>query len=93
MEAFSGLECKAVRKRSTFAATATRNWARLSLTLVMPYVAAACSTQQAYYSLQGWQQQQCNSTPDHQERERCLQQASRSFDTYRKQQNDDNTRK
>ncbi len=45
----------------------------------------ACTTEQAYNSLKGYQQNECNKRVDNQDRERCLRDADTSYDEYRKQ--------
>jgi hypothetical protein len=44
-----------------------------------------CSTQQAYYATQAWQQQECNKLPDANERSQCLSRANTSYEQYKRQ--------
>ncbi len=53
--------------------------------------ASACTWQQAYSSGQGWQRNACNRLIEQTERERCLSNASMSYEDYRRQT--DGTRK
>jgi hypothetical protein len=46
---------------------------------------AACSTQTAYLSAQGWQRQQCFRIDDAQQRQRCLNSASTSYEDYQRE--------
>lgn len=45
----------------------------------------ACSTQTAYLSAQGWQRQQCFRIDDAQQRQRCLNSASTSYEDYQRE--------
>jgi hypothetical protein len=54
-----------------------------SLTIV--FLAAACSNEQTYNSLKGWQKNECNKRVDNRDREQCLRDADTSYDEYRKQ--------
>ena len=46
---------------------------------------AACTTEQAYNSLQGWQQNQCAKIPDKAEFDRCMSKASTTYESYKRQ--------
>ena len=46
---------------------------------------AACSTEQAYNTMKGWQRNECNKRVDNREREQCLQDSDQSYDEYRKE--------
>ena len=46
---------------------------------------SACTTEQAYNSAQGWQQNQCNKIPDKAEFDRCMSKASTSYESYKRQ--------
>ena len=46
---------------------------------------AACTTEQAYNSLQGWQQNQCGGIADKAEFDRCMSKAGTSYESYRRQ--------
>lgn len=48
----------------------------------------ACSSRQAYDSGQAWQRNECGRIPDTQERQRCMNSASTSYDTYQRQRQD-----
>nr|WP_312476419.1 hypothetical protein [Achromobacter ruhlandii] len=50
--------------------------------------ATACSSQRAYDSGQAWQRIECGKIPDMQERQRCMNAASTSYDDYRRQRQD-----
>jgi hypothetical protein len=44
-----------------------------------------CTTEQAYLSAQGWQRNQCNKLPDKAEVDRCVGQASTTYESYKRQ--------
>lgn len=46
---------------------------------------SACTTEQAYNAAQGWQQNQCNKIPDKTEFDRCMNRASTSYESYKRQ--------
>jgi hypothetical protein len=46
---------------------------------------AACSAQQGYASAHAWRRNQCLRIIDSQERLRCLKEADRSYDSYKKE--------
>ncbi len=48
-------------------------------------IATGCTTQQLYSTGQSWQRNQCTRLVDQQERERCLANAGASYETYKKQ--------
>jgi hypothetical protein len=56
---------------------------------MLPLLAAlslcACSSQQAYSAGQSWQRNECGKIIDSQERDRCLERTSTSYDTYKQQ--------
>jgi hypothetical protein len=53
------------------------------LSLLASAFAAGCSTQTLYASGQAWQRNECQKLNDKSERDRCLANASDSYDTYR----------
>ena len=48
-------------------------------------VTTGCTTQQLYTTGQSWQRNQCTRLVDQQERERCQANAGASYETYKKQ--------
>jgi len=46
---------------------------------------AGCSSEQAYRAGQGWQQNQCMRIPDKAEYDRCMANASMSYDAYKRE--------
>jgi hypothetical protein len=46
---------------------------------------AACTTEQAYNTAQGWQRNWCGKIPDKAEFDRCMSDANRSHDEYKRQ--------
>jgi len=46
---------------------------------------AACTTEQAYDTAQGWQRNRCGRIPDKAEFDRCMSDANRSHDEYKRQ--------
>jgi hypothetical protein len=63
-----------------------------SILLACVAIAAAaicgCSAQQAYNSAQGYERNQCERIPDQGARERCLANASATYDAYKRQSGD-----
>lgn len=51
--------------------------------------ASGCSNRQVYETLQDWQAQHCERTISENDRARCLQAASDSYDEYRRQREED----
>jgi hypothetical protein len=47
---------------------------------------AGCTSQQMYAAGQGWQRTECSRMPDGADRDRCLANAERSYDAYRRGQ-------
>ena len=45
----------------------------------------ACTSEQAYNSVKGYQQDQCNRRVDNRDREQCLKDADTNYDEYQKQ--------
>lgn len=54
----------------------------------MAAAATACSSRQRYDTGRSWQQNDCNKIADTQERQRCLNDAPKSYDTYLRQRQD-----
>ena len=50
---------------------------------------AACTAEQAYYSGQAWQRNQCSKTPDKTESDRCLENANTPYDSYKRRSESD----
>ena len=48
-------------------------------------LAAGCSSEQAYSAGQNWQRNQCARIPDRAEYDRCMADANRSYDTYKRE--------
>jgi len=46
---------------------------------------SGCTTEQAYSSAQGWQQNQCSKIPDKAEFDRCMSKANTSYESYKRQ--------
>jgi hypothetical protein len=59
------------------------HFVRLTALVMVMTAVSGCSWQQAYSCAQGWQQNQCNRHVEQTERERCLANASMSYDEYR----------
>lgn len=52
--------------------------------LALPFTGAVgCSSQQLYGAGQGWHQTECYKIPDRQEQDRCLSNASMSYEQYK----------
>ena len=56
----------------------------LAAALVAAALAGACSTEQIYNSTQGWRRTECYKIGDLDRRDRCLAEANRPYDAYRK---------
>ena len=46
---------------------------------------SACTAEQAYHAGQTWQQNECNKLADKQERDRCVDRAGGSYESYKRQ--------
>jgi hypothetical protein len=46
---------------------------------------SGCSSQQLYDNAQGWREAECNKMIDTPRRERCMKEADRSYQEYKKQ--------
>ena len=56
-----------------------------TIPLLLMLALGACSTEQTYNSLKGWQRNECNQRVDNREREQCLKDADQSYDDYQKE--------
>lgn len=56
----------------------------LAIVLVLLSGQAACSARQGYTSVQNWQRNQCIKIIDAQERLKCMRDADRPYDKYKK---------
>ncbi|MGD9584270.1 MAG: hypothetical protein AB7V26_11480 [Lysobacterales bacterium] len=61
----------------------------LLATALFALCATACSNRQVYETLQSWQAERCERTISEDDRARCLQAASDSYDAYRRQREED----
>ncbi len=61
-----------------------RGMLRLTALVIVMTAVSGCSLQQVYSSAQGWQRNQCNRLVDQTERERCVANASLSYDDYQR---------
>ncbi|MFY9329629.1 MAG: hypothetical protein WAO76_16675 [Georgfuchsia sp.] len=57
----------------------------LFLALAAVTLVSACTSEQAYNSIKGWQKNECNRRVDNRDREQCLLDADTSYDEYKKQ--------
>lgn len=46
---------------------------------------AACSHEQVYNSMKGWQRNECNKRIDNRDREQCLKDAEQTYGDYQKE--------
>ena len=53
--------------------------------LFLALALAGCSGEQAYSAGQNWQRNQCARIPDRAEYDRCMADANRSYDTYKRE--------
>ena len=79
---------KVTRRAKLLAGTElAKPWSRLLAVIAIaagiPMAVSGCTWQQAYSSAQGWQRNACLRVPDQTERERCLANASMTYDDYR----------
>ena len=59
--------------------------APLCAIVVGSFAAFACTQQQAYYSGQAWQRNQCNKLMDQSEREHCMSKTNTRYEDYKRQ--------
>ena len=50
--------------------------------------ASGCTSQQAYYSGQAWQRNECNKIAEDGERERCMSRTNTPYEDYKRQTED-----
>ena len=55
-----------------------------ALPVILLLALSGCSSQQLYDNAQGWREAECNKMIDTPRRERCMKEADRSYDEYRK---------
>lgn len=65
----------------------------VGLILITAGSQSGCSTQQLYTTGQSWQRNECNQLMDQLERERCLSNASASYEAYKKRSGAENEQK
>jgi hypothetical protein len=56
--------------------------------LASMFVLAGCSGRQIYQSAAGWRLNECQKILENAERARCMEQASKDYETYRREGND-----
>jgi hypothetical protein len=52
--------------------------------LMLAMLASGCSSEQVYNAAAGWRRNECYKIGDLEQRERCLKEAERPYDAYRK---------
>lgn len=57
--------------------------------LLLAMSLAACTAEQAYYSGQAWQRNQCSKLPDRAKVNRCMEDANTTYDSYKQQSESD----
>jgi len=57
----------------------------ISMALLAALSLSACTTEQAYYTAQGWKRNQCNKLPDKAESDRCMSDTNAAYDSYKRQ--------
>ena len=57
----------------------------LALAASTTLLLTACSTEQAYNTVQAWQRNQCNKIPDNADYDRCMRQTQTPYDSYKQQ--------
>ena len=59
---------------------------RRMLYAVLPaLLLSACSNEQGYNAVKGWQKNECNHRVDNADREKCLKDANTNYEKYREQ--------
>ena len=53
--------------------------------IVLALALAGCSGEQTYSAGQNWQRNQCTRLPDKAEYDRCMADANRSYDSYKRE--------
>lgn len=61
---------------------------KLLFLLTVVIAIGGCSNREAYQSLQGPRQNDCNAIADNTERERCFAAADKSYDRYRQERDE-----
>jgi hypothetical protein len=59
--------------------------ATFALLALTAFCVTGCSIEQAYYTAQGWQRNQCNKIPDKADFDRCMSQSQTSYESYEQQ--------
>ncbi len=54
------------------------------MALLVAMVLSACTTEQAYYTAQGWKRNQCNKLPDKAEFDRCMSNTNAAYESYKR---------
>lgn len=54
--------------------------------MLVALLTSACTTRQMYDSAAGWRRHECDKILDEAARARCMETASKDYDTYRKEQ-------
>lgn len=55
------------------------------LLMLLPVIAVACSSEQVYNAGSGWRRNECNTTQDADARARCLKNADKPYEDYKKE--------
>lgn len=57
----------------------------IAIALAATGLVAACSSDQIYNSGQAWRRSTCDQMADREQRDRCLKEADRSYDSFKKE--------
>lgn len=55
------------------------------IALIASTLVAACSSDQVYNSGQAWRRSTCDQMADREQRDRCIKEADRSYDSFKKE--------
>lgn len=56
----------------------------VAMVVAVGLLVSGCSSEQVYNAAAGWRRNECNKFAEQEQRDRCLKEADRSYDAYRK---------
>jgi hypothetical protein len=57
----------------------------ICMAIMVSLAASGCTSQQAYYTGQAWQRNECNKIVDQSQRERCMSSTNTTYEDYKRQ--------